>query len=257
MTARRIARELAVIILPQVPKDEAKLASLTIEDLVGRAVHMLVDHARQLLADGSAALSKTANELTELELNDDSNKSLVHTLNPVALNTKQLREELERIDHAVAFVSEALEIPEMTMHGGRTRVEIPCSKCKHVSTVTLERNDKSEVRQFVVDLISAYSAHRKEIDEIIRQVKTKWKVERMVSIDRDILRLAVTEMFFMPDIPVKVAINEAVEMCHRFADEKAAKFINGVLADLAEDAEAVRDSGEFKTTFGEKALGKK
>lgn len=257
MTARRIARELAVIILPQVPKDEAKLASLTIEDLVGRAVHMLVDHARQLLADGSAALSKTANELTELELNDDSNKSLVHTMNPVVLNTKQLREELERIDRAVAFVSEALEIPEMTMHGGRTRIEIPCSKCKHVSAATLERNDKSEVRQFVVDLISAYSLHRNEIDEIIRQVKSKWKVERMVSIDRDILRLAVTEMFFMPDIPVKVAINEAVELCHRFADEKAAKFINGVLADLAEDAEAVRDSGEFKTTFGEKALGKK
>src|SRR5262245_13150438 len=125
MTARRIARELAVIILPQVPKDEAKLASLTIEDLVGRAVHMLIDHARQLLADGSAALSKTANELTELELNDPSNKALVHTMNPVTLNTKQLREELERIDHAVAFVSEALEVPEMTLHGGKTRIEVP------------------------------------------------------------------------------------------------------------------------------------
>lgn len=257
MTARRIARELAVIILPQVPKDEAKLASLTIEDLIGRAVHMLTDHARQLLADGSAALSKSANELMEMELNASDNSALVHTMSAVTLNSKQLREELERLDKAVAFISEALEIPEMTLHGGKTRIEVPCSQCKHVSSITFDRNDKSEVRQFVIELIGAYSAHRKEIDEIIRQVKSKWKVERMVSIDRDILRLAVTEMFFMPEIPVKVAINEAVEMCHRFADEKAGKFINGVLADLAEDAEAVRDSGEFKTTFGEKAVGKK
>lgn len=257
MTARRIARELAVIILPQVPKDEAKLASLTIEDLVGRAVHMLIDHARQLLGDSSAALSKSANELMELELSESGSSTLVHSMKPVTLNTKQLREELERLDHAVAFVSEALEIPELTLHGGKTQIEVPCSKCKHVSSVTLNRNDKSEVREFIIELISAYSAHRNEIDDIIRQVKSKWKVERMVSIDRDILRLAVTEMFFMPEVPVKVAINEAVEMCHRFADDKAGKFINGVLADLAEDAEAVRDSGEFKTTFGEKALGKK
>ncbi len=44
----------------------------------------------------------------------------------------------------------------------------------------------------------------------------------------------------MTDIPINVAISEAVELSHRFADEKAAKFINGILADLSEEAEAVR-----------------
>ncbi len=68
----------------------------------------------------------------------------------------------------------------------------------------------------------------------------------MVSIDRDILRLACAEAFYMPDIPVAVAINEAVELCHRFADEKAAKFINGILADLDEEAEHFRQYGTFK-----------
>ena len=51
-------------------------------------------------------------------------------------------------------------------------------------------------------------------------------VDRMVSIDRDILRLACAEAFFIEEVPVNVAISEAVELAHRFADEKAAKFIN-------------------------------
>jgi hypothetical protein len=58
----------------------------------------------------------------------------------------------------------------------------------------------------------------------------------------------------MADIPVNVAISEAVELSHRFADEKAAKFINGVLADLAEEAEAVRRSAR-RRAYAEKSTG--
>ncbi len=67
----------------------------------------------------------------------------------------------------------------------------------------------------------------------------------MVSTDRDILRLACTELFYLPSVPVKVCINEAVELCHQFADAKAAKFINGVLADLASLADTYRKTGEI------------
>ena len=67
----------------------------------------------------------------------------------------------------------------------------------------------------------------------------------MVSIDRDILRLACAEAFFIDEVPINVAISEAVELCHRFADEKAAKFVNGVLADLSEQAKEFRKTGEF------------
>ncbi len=89
-------------------------------------------------------------------------------------------------------------------------------------------------------MLETYFAHQKEVDERIREAKAKWKMERMVGIDRDILRLAITEAFYMHDIPVKVAINEAVELCNLFADKKAASFVNGVLSDLYEPANEFR-----------------
>ena len=68
----------------------------------------------------------------------------------------------------------------------------------------------------------------------------------MVSIDRDILRLACTEAFYMSEIPVNVCISEAVELCHRFADQKAARFINGILGELSDEAKHFRFHGKLK-----------
>ena len=87
--------------------------------------------------------------------------------------------------------------------------------------------------------------HRDEIDEMIKKVKERWRIDRMVTIDRDIIRLACAEAFFMPDVPVNVAISEAVELSHRFADDKAAKFINGVLSDLGKQAKTFRETGKL------------
>jgi len=257
MTARRIARELAVIVLPQLPKDNSKIEKLEIEDLVGRAVIMLSGHVREILDSATGELSKVSAELDEIELAHPDNKSKLENLHPVTFTTEQLRRELNSIDRAVSMLSDALEMPELTLHGGRSRIEVPCSKCKHVSTVVLDRQDKSEVRNFLIELLIAYNVNRKQIDEFIKMARAKWKVERMVSIDRDILRLACAEAFFMPDIPVKVAINEAVELCHRFADERAAKFINGILADLVDEAEYFRETGEFRAEKINESNGEK
>lgn len=246
MTARRIARELAVIVLPQLPKDQNKIEKLELEDIVGRAVLMLSGHVKEILDTATAELSKVSAELDELEIAHPDNRTKIENMKPVALTTEQLRENLQRIDRAVGLVSEAIDMPELTLHGGRSRIEIPCSKCKHVSSVVFDRNDKSEVRNFLVQLLTAYVQNRTVIDEFIRSTRSKWKMERMVSIDRDILRLACAEAFFMPEIPVKVAINEAIELCHRFADAKAAKLINGILADLVEEAEYFRETGELR-----------
>lgn len=235
-----------MIVLPQLPKDNSKIERFELEDLVGRAVMMLGGHVREILEASSAELSKVSAELDEIEMAHPDNLHKIENMRPVAMTTEQLRLELNHLDRAVTLLSEALDMPEMTLHGGRTRIEVPCSKCKHVSTVMLDRNDKSEVRNFLIQLLTAYNENRKQIDEFIKMARAKWKVERMVSIDRDILRLACAEAFFMPDVPVKVAISEAVELCHRFADQKAAKFINGVLADLVDEAEYFRETGEFR-----------
>lgn len=72
-----------------------------------------------------------------------------------------------------------------------------------------------------------------EIDSLLSEAASGWKLNRMSKVDLTILRLAVYEMRFDDDIPVKVAINEAVELAKRFGGDESPVFINGVLAKLA------------------------
>jgi N utilization substance protein B len=72
-----------------------------------------------------------------------------------------------------------------------------------------------------------------EIDAILTEAASGWKLNRMNKVDLTLLRLAVYEMRFDEDIPVKVAINEAVEMAKTFGGDESPGFINGVLAKLA------------------------
>ena len=72
-----------------------------------------------------------------------------------------------------------------------------------------------------------------EIDEMINGVSEGWKTRRMAKVDLTLLRLAVYEMKYDEDIPVKVAINEAVEIAKQYGTDDSPAFINGVLAKLA------------------------
>jgi len=245
MSARRIARELAVIVMPQLPKEHQKLTKLEVDDLVARAVHMLSDYAKQSLADANAILERASKDIVDIEVEHPDNARNVDKLEPVQLTSAQLKEQIQKIDRALHLVAEALDVPDMVLHGGRNLLEVNCSKCSHVNQVHIERPNQSEVRDFMYELINTYQGHKAEIDDFIRYAKSKWQIQRMVSIDRDILRLACAEAFFMPDIPIRVAISEAVELCHRFADEQAAKFINGILGDLSDEAKHFRNKGEF------------
>ncbi len=71
--------------------------------------------------------------------------------------------------------------------------------------------------------------HLEEIDELINRFAKGWKTNRISKVSRSILRLCVYEMLYCKDIPEGVSINEAVELCKKFDEEKARAFINGVL----------------------------
>ena len=73
-----------------------------------------------------------------------------------------------------------------------------------------------------------------EIDEKLSKASKGWKLERMGKADLTILRLAVYEMFYDEDIPVKVAINEAVELAKNFGGDDSPSFVNGVLGKLSQ-----------------------
>lgn len=245
MTARRIAREIAVILMPQLPKSRAGVEALEMSSLIEKTVRMLADYAKQNLLDAGGLLEKTSFELHNIEAEHADNSRSTQVLHPVTLTTEQLREQIRQLERALNLVAEALDIPEMTLASGTSSLTVPCKQCGHTNRATVEKFSHQEIRDFLVKLLSAFIENKSEIDEYIKSTRSKWNVERMVSIDRDILRLACTEAFFIKEVPINVAVSEAVELCHRFADDKAAKFVNGVLSDIVEQAKEFRRTGHF------------
>ena len=82
---------------------------------------------------------------------------------------------------------------------------------------------------FFLRLVNGVNAAKAEIDAVIERFSSHWKVSRMSGVDRNVLRLAVFEMLCCEDIPVKVSINEAIDIGKRFGTDDSGAFINGIL----------------------------
>jgi len=91
----------------------------------------------------------------------------------------------------------------------------------------------NDIRIFANELVVDISACIDDLDNIIMESSTNWKMSRMAAVDRNILRLAVYEMKFREDIPVNVSINEAVEIAKRFGTSESSAFVNGILDNIA------------------------
>jgi len=86
---------------------------------------------------------------------------------------------------------------------------------------------------FARELVAAASQHAAKIDAVIGASSKNWRIDRMSRVDRNILRLGACELVAFPDVPVKVVINEAVELAKRFGTAESSAFVNGVLDRIA------------------------
>ncbi len=87
--------------------------------------------------------------------------------------------------------------------------------------------------EYALPLVLGVEKHRVEIDKMIQQSSEHWSLHRMAHVDRNLLRLAVYELMFCPDIPKKVTLNEAVDLGKKFGAEDTGAFVNGVLDRVA------------------------
>ena len=85
------------------------------------------------------------------------------------------------------------------------------------------------LRDYSAELIGGIREHRGRLDELIAKVAENWSLERMAAIDRNILRLGAFEMLHSPEVPIKVAINEALELAKRYSTAQSSRFVNGIL----------------------------
>jgi transcription antitermination protein NusB len=89
-------------------------------------------------------------------------------------------------------------------------------------------------RQLVIGTVD----HVEQIDEIIRRHAEHWRLDRMATVDRNLLRLAVYEFLYGKETPKTVVINEAIEIARRFSAQESPQFINGVLDSIKKELEA-------------------
>lgn len=87
----------------------------------------------------------------------------------------------------------------------------------------------ARTREFTGALLRGVIACRDDIDALIREWSANWSLERIGLVERNILRFAIYELLFMPEIPPNVTINEAIEVAKRYGSEDAPSFINGIL----------------------------
>lgn len=88
--------------------------------------------------------------------------------------------------------------------------------------------------EFASRLIQGVIQHQDEMDTLIAKYAPEWPLDQMAVIDRNILRIAIFEFLIEGETPVKVAINEAVELAKTYGSDSAPRFINGVLGTLAD-----------------------
>lgn len=84
-------------------------------------------------------------------------------------------------------------------------------------------------RTLIDELVLGVAAHREELDAIVQDLSRNWRLERMALVERNVIRLALYEMKYVPTIPTNVALNEAVELAKRFGTAEGAAFVNGLL----------------------------
>lgn len=104
------------------------------------------------------------------------------------------------------------EIPEEILRDIFTRVKIT-----------------REIKGFTRELVLKTVENLRKCDQIIAQVTVNWKLDRIAIIDKNILRAAICEILYFPDIPPKVSIDEAIEIAKKYSTEDSGRFVNGIL----------------------------
>ena len=91
-------------------------------------------------------------------------------------------------------------------------------------------DSQNEVKGYAIEIAEYFQKHHKEVDEIIQKHARNWDLQRLVKMDKDILRIAIVELLYIKDAPMKVVVDEALELAKKYSTDDSASFINGILA---------------------------
>ena len=109
-----------------------------------------------------------------------------------------------------------------------------------------------EPAPFAAEVVTGVGEHLDELDKWITSYARDWTIDRMPALDRALLRMGVFELLHRPDVPTGAVISEAVELAQRFSTDESSRFVNGMLARIAE---TVRGPSSGAETVDPEAVG--
>lgn len=195
MQPRRIARELALLSSSQLPQKTERLANQELQGILLFAIRTLTGEVQDALETAATELKRSNERLLASETRASD------------------------VQSAHAMVSEAISLTQSAVNRLGMAVELP---------ELIQLANQQEVRSYALDILYALLEHRPQIDETLEQALVDWQLNRLANLDRQILRIAVAEIWYL-DVPQQVAINEAIELAKRYSTEDGHRFVNGVM----------------------------
>ena len=215
MQARRAARELAFILFSQFDKKITNYTREDLQDIILKSVRILTSTATDELRTALGALVAMRDQIENYEADAEENlKRPIGAANipvPIPMTSDMTGRINEMIDIAEKSML-ALEIAEFT---------------------TLD--SQHDVKNYAIQIADFFQKNHEEVDEIIQKYAKNWDLGRLVKMDKDILRIAIVELLYIKDAPMKVVVDEALELAKKYSTEDSASFINGILAKVIVD----------------------
>ena len=214
MQARRASRELALILFSQLDKNLEKYKKEDFSSIVVKSVRTLISQSNDEVSKVVSELNEIKNQIIEYENNHPDNLERPIDIDNIPVKIKLTSDFEARIDTMLQGAEKALSALDIA------------------ELCTLSSND--DVQEYILKICEEYKKNKDEIDKMISEFAFGWDIERLFKIDKDILRIAITELVFIKNAPHKVIIDEALELAKKYSTDDSPSFINGILARVVE-----------------------
>lgn len=215
MQARRASRELAFILFSQFDNKIASYSKENMEDIIIKSIRILISNSTEEIKTSLGILTDIKNRIDDYEAEHETNLNRPLETSNIAVPMVMTSDMKTRIDEIIDVADKALlglEIAEF------------CAL-----------DSQADVKEYAVKIAQCYRDNASNIDETIKKYSKGWDFDRLVKMDKDILRIALSELLYIKETPLKVVVDEALELAKKYSTDDSTSFINGILAKVIID----------------------
>lgn len=219
-TRRTAARELALLTFSQLSKNIKKWENKDIVEIIEKSVESLTKEAEHNLQSSVRELGAIRDYIQNYEIDHSDNleRPVEASIIPVAIPlTSDMIGRIDILLDAAEKIYSSMDIVQIAAMA-----------------------EREEVKNYSLKLVKTFIENKEKIDGQIKEHSKGWDVDRLLKIDRDTLRISITELLYFEDIPASVSIDEAVELAKKYGSDESSSFINGILRQVYETQKFIK-----------------